>query len=45
MGDWQGSTSATTNPGSFTCQNASNCALSLGNTYGTPTVRRLHNGD
>jgi type IV pilus assembly protein PilY1 len=45
MGDWQGGTSATTNPGSFTCANATNCALSLGNTYGTPTVRRLHNGD
>jgi len=45
MGDWQGGTSATTNPGSFTCSNVSNCALNLGNTYGTPTVRRLHNGD
>ena len=45
MGDWQGGTSATTNPGSFTCSNTSNCALSLGNTYGTPTIRRLHNGD
>jgi type IV pilus assembly protein PilY1 len=45
MGDWQGGTSATTNPGSFTCANATNCALSLGNTYGTPTIRRLHNGD
>jgi type IV pilus assembly protein PilY1 len=45
MGDWQGGTSATTNPGSFTCANATNCALNLGNTYGTPTVRRLHNGD
>ncbi|HEX4267271.1 MAG TPA: PilC/PilY family type IV pilus protein [Steroidobacteraceae bacterium] len=45
IGDWQGGTSATTNPGSFTCQNAANCALSLGNTYGTPTIRRMHNGD
>jgi type IV pilus assembly protein PilY1 len=45
MGDWQGGTSATANPGSFTCQNVSNCALNLGDTYGTPTIRRLHNGD
>ena len=45
MGDWQGGTSVTTNPGNFVCQNAANCALNLGNTYGTPTIRRLHNGD
>ncbi|MFZ0549996.1 MAG: PilC/PilY family type IV pilus protein [Steroidobacteraceae bacterium] len=45
MGDWLGGTSTTTNPGSFSCQNAANCALNLGNTYGTPTIRRLHNGD
>ncbi|HEV2270637.1 MAG TPA: PilC/PilY family type IV pilus protein [Steroidobacteraceae bacterium] len=45
MGDWQGGTSVTTNPGSFTCANDTNCALDLGNTYGTPTIRRLHDGD
>lgn len=45
MGDWRGGTDVTTNPGSFTCQNVANCALNLGNTYGTPTIRRLHNGD
>jgi type IV pilus assembly protein PilY1 len=45
IGDWLGGTSATTNPGSFTCTNAANCALNLGDTYGTPTIRRLHNGD
>jgi type IV pilus assembly protein PilY1 len=44
MGDWLGGTSST-NPGSFTCANSANCALNLGNTYGTPTIRRLHNGD
>ncbi|MGH8317012.1 MAG: PilC/PilY family type IV pilus protein [Steroidobacteraceae bacterium] len=44
LGDWQGGTSPT-NPGSFTCVNVANCALSLGDTYGTPTIRRLHNGD
>ena len=44
-GDWIGGTSATTNPGSFTCANVSNCALNLGFTYGTPEIRRLHDGD
>ncbi|MGH8288088.1 MAG: pilus assembly protein [Steroidobacteraceae bacterium] len=45
IGDWQGGTDASTNPGSFTCQYVTNCALNLGDTYGTPTVRRFHNGD
>lgn len=45
MGDWLGGTDAVNNPGSFTCQYVSNCALNLGDTYGTPTIRRLHNGD
>ncbi len=44
-GDWIGGTSATTNPGSFTCTNVSNCALNLGYTYGTPVIRRLHDGN
>jgi len=44
-GDWIGGTSATTNPGSFTCSNVSNCALNLGFTYGTPQIRRLHDGN
>lgn len=42
-GDWQGGTS--TYSGSFTCPNTSGCALNLGDTYGTPTIRRMHNGD
>jgi type IV pilus assembly protein PilY1 len=45
IGDWQGGTNASTNPGSFSCQYVTNCALNLGQTYGTPTIRRLHNGD
>ncbi|MGB6604845.1 MAG: PilC/PilY family type IV pilus protein, partial [Steroidobacteraceae bacterium] len=37
------------NPGNFTCSSNSqgavaNCSESLGNTYGTPAVRRMHNG-
>jgi type IV pilus assembly protein PilY1 len=30
---------------SITCTNASNCGNNLGNTYGTPVIRRLHNGN
>ena len=29
----------------LTCSNVTNCANNLGNTYGTPVIRRLHNGD
>ncbi len=28
----------------LTCTNVTNCANNLGNTYGTPVIRRLHNG-
>ncbi|KHK56147.1 pilus assembly protein PilY [Ralstonia sp. A12] len=31
-------------PGSITCANVTNCGAYLGNTYGTPIIRRLHNG-
>ena len=44
-GDWIGGTSASTNAGSFTCTNVTNCALNLGYTYGTPQIRRLHDGN
>jgi type IV pilus assembly protein PilY1 len=30
---------------SITCTNSATCASSLGNTYGTPVIRRLHNGN
>ena len=36
MGEWTSST--------LTCANVSNCGQNLGNTYGTPQIRRLHNG-
>jgi type IV pilus assembly protein PilY1 len=36
IGEWSAS--------NITCVNASNCANNLGNTYGVPVVRRLHNG-
>jgi type IV pilus assembly protein PilY1 len=31
-------------PATVTCTNVSNCGNSMGNTYGTPQIRRLHNG-
>ena len=37
IGDWT--------PATLTCQNVSNCGNNLGDTYGTPVIRRLHNGD
>jgi type IV pilus assembly protein PilY1 len=36
LGEWTSST--------ITCANVSNCGKSLGNTYGVPVIRRLHNG-
>jgi type IV pilus assembly protein PilY1 len=37
IGEW--------NAANITCAIGSNCANNLGNTYGTPLIRRLHNGD
>jgi type IV pilus assembly protein PilY1 len=31
-------------PSTITCTNYTNCGNSLGNTFGTPQIRRLHNG-
>ncbi|HWX68987.1 MAG TPA: PilC/PilY family type IV pilus protein [Steroidobacteraceae bacterium] len=31
-------------PATISCTNLSNCGGNLGNTYGTPQIRRLHNG-
>jgi type IV pilus assembly protein PilY1 len=42
IGDWNSSTITCVNT---TSPNASNCGNNLGNTYGTPLIRRLHNGD
>ena len=30
---------------SLTCTNVTGCGASLGNTFGTPLIRRMHNGD
>jgi type IV pilus assembly protein PilY1 len=37
IGEWTAS--------SITCANVSNCGNNLGNTFGTPQIRRLHNGN
>lgn len=37
LGEWTSS--------SLTCSNVTNCGQYLGNTYGTPVIRRLHNGN
>ena len=36
MGEWT--------PSSITCANVANCGQYMGNTYGTPQIRRFHNG-
>lgn len=36
IGEW--------NPSTLTCTNVTNCGTNLGNTYGVPLIRRLHNG-
>jgi type IV pilus assembly protein PilY1 len=36
VGEWSNST--------ISCANVTNCGTNLGNTYGTPTLRRLHDG-
>jgi type IV pilus assembly protein PilY1 len=40
VGEWTAGILA----GSISCANISTCGLSLGNTYGTPQIRRFHNG-
>jgi len=42
VGEWSSATITCTN---VSAPNASNCANNLGNTYGTPQVRRLHDGN
>jgi len=37
MGEWNSAT--------ITCTNVTSCGANLGNTYGTPQIRRLHNGN
>lgn len=39
------SLSAATGTNALSCTNVTNCAANLGQTYGTPQIRRLHNGE
>jgi type IV pilus assembly protein PilY1 len=39
VGEWTGGSG-----GSISCTNVTGCKTSLGNTYGTPQIRRLHDG-
>jgi type IV pilus assembly protein PilY1 len=43
MGEWTSSTISCS--GATTANGGANCGHNLGNTYGTPSIRRLHNGD
>jgi type IV pilus assembly protein PilY1 len=43
IGEWTPTTLSCT--GTTTTNGGANCGNNLGNTYGTPTIRRLHNGD
>jgi len=43
IGEWTPATLACA--GTTTANGGANCGNNLGNTYGTPTIRRLHNGD
>ncbi|HWW33591.1 MAG TPA: PilC/PilY family type IV pilus protein [Steroidobacteraceae bacterium] len=43
MGEWTPTTIACA--GATTTNGGANCGSNMGNTYGTPTIRRLHNGD
>ncbi len=43
IGEWTPTTIACA--GTTSANGGANCGNNLGNTYGTPTIRRLHNGD
>jgi type IV pilus assembly protein PilY1 len=46
IGEWSASTSVCIAAGncSISCSGNASCGLNLGNTYGTPLIRRMHNG-
>jgi type IV pilus assembly protein PilY1 len=49
IGEWSTTTTTsgttTTTTTTLTCANASSCGNNLGKTYGTPQIRRFHNGN
>ena len=42
IGEWGAGTE--TKAGAIKCTNVTDCGTNLGNTYGVPVIRRLHNG-
>jgi type IV pilus assembly protein PilY1 len=44
IGEWSTTTVAGVTTSTLTCANVSNCGNNLGKTYGTPQIRRFHNG-
>jgi type IV pilus assembly protein PilY1 len=44
VGEWTAGSSASS-PSAISCAIVSNCGNNLGNTFGTPQIRRLHNGN
>jgi type IV pilus assembly protein PilY1 len=44
IGEWNAFPVTGANPNGLTCVNLANCGSNLGNTYGTPQIRRFHNG-
>lgn len=45
IGEWGTTTVAGVTTSTISCVNVANCGLNLGKTYGTPLIRRFHNGD
>ena len=45
IGEWSTTTVAGVTSSTISCINVANCGNNLGRTYGTPLIRRFHNGD
>ncbi len=45
IGEWSTTTVAGVTTSTISCINVANCGNNLGKTYGTPLIRRFHNGD
>jgi type IV pilus assembly protein PilY1 len=44
IGEWNRFPNSAANPSGLTCVNVTGCGSNLGKTYGTPQIRRFHNG-
>ena len=45
IGEWNSQSSSGGNSSSISCTNVANCNANLGSVYGTPIIRRLHDGN